>query len=90
MSPNFARVSESSSRKNLAAKLVRQVFSTLERESSNVMGLKGKKRLDPCRIELVRSLTFSLQPIKPGENEEEKWRKECIKAIDSAYRNCTY
>ena len=54
MSSNFARVldKESSSRNNWP----RNLFSTLERESSNVMGLKGKNCLEPSRI--VRSLTF--------------------------------
>ena len=62
LSPNLTKVldKESHSRKNLASKLVRQVFSVAKRESSNVMGLKGKKRLDPNGIELVRFLTFLL------------------------------
>lgn len=69
MSPNLVRVldKESGSRKNLASKLVRQCFSFQERESSNVMGLKRKKRLDPARMKLVGSMTSSLRPIKPGE-----------------------
>ena len=89
LSPNLTKVlhKESHSRKNLVSKLVRQVFSVAERESSNVMGLKGKKRLDPSRIELVRSLTFLLQPVRPGESEVDLWRKECVKAIDSTNRN---
>ena len=92
MSPNLVKVldRESGSRKNLASKLVRQVFSLTERGSSNVMGLKGKCRLDPKRIELVQSLTFALRPMKPGENEDHIWKKECVKAIDSANRNCKY
>ena len=92
MSPNLARVldKEAGSRKNFATKLVRQVFSLQEREVSNVMGLKGKKRLDPTRMELVKSLTFALRPVKPGENEDGIWRKECVKAIDSANRNIKY
>lgn len=88
LSPNLARVmeKESNSRKNLASKIVRNVFSSHEREISNVRGLKGKKRLNPGRMELVRALTFTLRPLKPGESEEEVWKKECTKAIDSANR----
>ena len=92
MSPNLARVldKEAGSRKNSATKLVRQVFSLQEREVSNIMGLKGKKRLDPTRMEFIKSLTFALQPVKPGENEDCIWCKECVKAIDSANRNIKY
>ena len=89
LSPNLVKVidKESHSRKNLASKLVCQVFSLHERGSSNVMGLKGKKRLNPTRMDMVKSLTFTMRPIKPGEIEEDIWRKECIKAIDSTNRN---
>ena len=89
MSPNLVKMidKDSHSRKNLAAKLVREVFSYEERESSNVMGLKGKRRLDPTRMSVVRGLTFAMRPVKPGESEDELWRTECIKAIDTANRS---
>lgn len=70
MSPNLVD-KDSHSRKNSAAKIVWEVFSYEERESSNVMGLKGKRRLDPTKMGVVKSLTFALRPVKPGENEDE-------------------
>ena len=57
-----------------------------EQEASNVRGLKRKKRLNPARMEMIRALTFTLRPLKPEESEEEVWKEECIKAIDSG--NC--
>ena len=49
-------------------------------------GRKGKKRLDSNRMSLVRRLTYQLRPLKPGEKEEENWRKTCTVAIDTANR----
>ena len=88
LSPNLVGVLErdSSSKKTQASELVREVFTKEERISSNVNGLKGKTRLDPNKMELVKSLTFVLRPAKPGENGEEVWRKECVKAIDASNR----
>ena len=49
-------------------------------------GRKGKKRLDPERMSLVRKLTYSLRPLKPGEDEDLNWKKHCATAIDTANR----
>ena len=88
LSPNLARVmdKESNSHKNLASSIVRSVFSAHEREASNVRGLKRKKRLNPARMEMIRALTFTLRPLKLGESEEDVWKEECIKVVDSANR----
>ena len=54
-------------------------------------GRKGKKRLDSNRMSLVRRLTYQLRPLKPGEKEEENWRKTCTVAIDTAnHKQCIY
>ena len=71
---------------NLATTLVRTVYSEKERETSNVNGRRGKKRLDPIRMSIVRQLTYTLKPLKPGESEDDDWKKSCTKAIDSANR----
>ena len=71
---------------NLATNLVRIVYSEKEREISNVNGRKGKKRLDPVRMSIVRQLTYTLKPLKPGESEEDDWNKSCTNAINSANR----
>ena len=51
---------------------------------SNVHGRKGKKRLDPEIMSLVRKLTYSLRPLKLGEDEDLNWKKHCATAIDTA------
>ena len=86
LSPNLVRLLEqgSNSRQNLAANLVRRAYTEKERETSNVNGRRGKKKLDPLRMNIVRKLTYNLKPLKPGENEDEDWKKYCTKAIDSA------
>ena len=61
------------SRQNLASKFIREVYAR-----------KGKKRLDPDRMNSVKQLTYTLRPLKSGESEEENWRKSCIVAIDTA------
>jgi len=88
LSPNFVRLLEQgrNSRQNLAANHVRRAYTEKERETSNVNGRKGKKKLDPLRMNIVRKLTYNLKPLKPGENEDEDWKKYCTKAIDSANR----
>ena len=88
LSPNFVRLLEQgcNSRQNLATHLVRTVYSEKERETSNVNGRRGKKRLDPVRMSIVRRLTYTLKPLKPGESEDNDWKKSCTKAIDSANR----
>ena len=88
LSPNLIKVMnrDANSRQNFAAKLVKNVFSKKERDVSNVHGRKGKKRLDPERMSLVRKLTYSLRPLKPGEDEDLNWKKHCATAIDTANR----
>lgn len=88
LSPNFVRVlkSEANSRKNFAAILVDKVFTDAEKSASNCSGARGKSRLDPGRLNAVRSLVYDHFPMKQGENEDQDWRKECIKAIDEKLR----
>ena len=88
LSPNLVRIvnQEANSRQNFAAKLVKKVYSKKEREMGNVHGRRGKKRLDPERMDLVKRLTYHLRPVKPGESEDENWKKTCVIAIDTANR----
>ena len=88
LSPNFVRVlkSEANSRKNFAAILVDKAFTDAEKSGSNCSGVRGKSRLDPGRLNAVRSLVYEHFPMKQGENEDQDWRKECIKAIDEKLR----
>ena len=75
----------STSRKNFAVNLVRKMFSTQERMTSNCAGKKGKDALDPTRLELVKKHVFSEWPLKPGSDGRKEW-KDCIQAIDEAGR----
>ena len=47
---------------------------------------RGEKCLDPDRMSLVWRLTYNMRWLKPGENEEDNWRKTCAVAIDTANR----
>ena len=60
LSPNLVKVinEDANSRQNLAAKLVKKVFSK-ESDTCNVHGRKGKKCLDSNRMSLVRRLTYA-------------------------------
>ena len=84
LSPNFVRVlkSEANSRKNFAAILIDKAFTDAEKNGSNCSGARGKSRLDPGRLNAVRSLVYEHFPMKQGKNEDQDWQKECIKAID--------
>lgn len=71
------------SRENFSTRLVKELFSSEERVSSNVRGI-GKPKLDEKKIALVRKLTFANFPCASTE-EKASWSR-CIKAIDSASR----
>ena len=88
LSPNLVRIvnQEANSRQNFAARLVKKAYSKKEREMGNVHGRKGKRRLDPERMELVKRLTYNLRPVKPRESEDDNWKKTCVIAIDTANR----
>ena len=77
---------ESSSRKNFAARLTKRAFTEEERKRSNCHGKRGKDRLDPTRLGIVRRLTYYYYPLKQGQSEESDWLKECVKAIDEVNR----
>jgi len=75
----------SSSRKNFAANLVRELFTEEERKTSNVNGRNKKKQLDKGRITSVKTMTFRNWPLDSREDEEKEW-KVCVGAIDEANR----
>ena len=73
------------SRKNFAAVLNRRIFSEEERKVSNVSGTKGKKKLDPHWIGIIKETVFRYWPFEPGKPKINAWR-ECIRAIDTTNR----
>ena len=77
--------SNSSSRANFAANLMRAMFTKETRISSNVAGKCGKRKLDPSKIASIKVATFNMWPCTPGETPDVCW-KACVKAIDEANR----
>ena len=49
---------------------------------SNVRGKRGKKKLDPVRVDKIKEATFKLWPL---EGKEDAW-SECKRAIDERGR----
>ena len=76
---------QSSSRPNFAARLVRSLYSIDERKISNVRGVLGKKRLSPRRLGRIKNATFQMYPCVSGENETATWTA-CCKAVDETCR----
>ncbi len=87
LSPNTAlRIrTESSSRKNFAANLVRELFSPEERAISKYRGTNGKKKLDQERINAIQGTLFRLWTLESKENQQDA-RLTAKKAIDEANR----
>lgn len=77
---------EACSRRNFAAKLVKHAFTEEERRKCNCRGKRGKDRLDPNRLNVIKALTYYHYPLKQGCDEDENWLNECVKAIDEVYR----
>ena len=88
ISPNLVKVikNQSSSRKNFAANLVCHSFSHEERKTSNCSGVRGKKPLNPRKLDLVKSLVYQNFPLPAGQEIATNWKKECIAAIDEKNR----
>lgn len=77
---------EACSRRNFAAKLAKHAFTEEERRKCNCRGKRGKDRLDPNRLNVIRALTYHYYPLKQGYDEDENWLNECVKAIDEVNR----
>ena len=52
------------------------MFEKGEWIGSNCEGRKGKRKLDPVRIERIQAATFKLWPLEGKEKYEDAW-KEC-------------
>ena len=76
---------EACSRRNFASKLAKHAF-TEERRKCNCRGKRGKDRLDPNRLNIIKALTYHYYPLKQGCDEDENWLTECVKAIDEVNR----
>ena len=75
----------SSSRKNFAANINRQIFTTEERSTRNVRGKQGKECLPPDKINYIRQVSFQMFPLSGQETEKSAWNA-CVIAIDEVNR----
>ena len=86
---------KATSRCNLAVQLVRKCYFKAERATSNCTGdhQYKKKKLSPTRMQAVKSPTFSISPVRPGESKEEAWKLVKINAscrqIKSSKKDCS-
>ena len=71
----------STSRQNFSANLNRRIFSKKERAISNMAGVLGKSKLDPKRVDYIKSETYRMYPLQSKENENKVW-SDCVAAID--------
>ena len=72
----------SSSRRNFATNVNRQIFSEEERMTSNVSGTRGKLQL---KVAFIKRVAFQQFPLKAEERAKKAW-SDCIEAIDEANR----
>ena len=76
---------KSCSRRNLAVRMVRDLFDEQTRINSNVNG-KKKERLDPEIIKYIKQKCFYYWPLSGKETEDEGW-KLCIISMDENSRS---
>ena len=77
---------ESCSRRNFALHQTEKLFEKGEWTGSNCEGRKGKRKLDPVRIERIQAATFKLWPLEGKEKYEDAWN-ECRTAIGEGVDN---
>lgn len=74
----------STSTMNFAVRLLRELFSRDELIGRNISGVRGKERVDPARIEVIKEIVFKIYRTSPSDREL-LWRY-CRKAMDSFLR----
>lgn len=80
----IALQSRSTSTMNFAVRLLRELFSRDELIGRNIAGVRGKERVDPARIEIIKEIVFKVYRTSPSDREL-LWRY-CRKAMDSFLR----
>ena len=71
----------STSRQNFSANLNHRIFSKEERAINNVAGVLGKSKLDPKRVDYIKSEMYRIYSLQSKENEKKVWN-DCVAAID--------
>ena len=74
----------STSTMNFAVRLLRELFTRDELIGRNISGVRGKERVDPARIEIIKEIVFKIYRTSPSDREL-LWRY-CRKAMDSFLR----
>ena len=75
---------QSTSIPNFAKKLSAEIFSETDRIGSNCSGTKGKRQLDPTKLEKIKQYVFQMYFMSASE-EGIMWKK-CNDAINEARR----
>ena len=80
----IALQAKSTSTMNFAVRLMREMFTLDELEGKNIAGARGKDRVDPNRVEIIKDIVFRVYRTLPSDRDY-VWRC-CRKAMDSFMR----
>ena len=80
----IALQAKSTSTMNFAVRLLREMFTREELLGRNLSGVRGKERVDPARVEIIKEIVFKIYRTSPSDREL-LWRY-CRKAMDSFLR----
>ena len=80
----IAMQAKSTSTMNFAVRLMREMFTLDELEGKNISGARGKDRVDPNRVEIIKDIVFQVYRTSPSDRDF-VWRC-CRKAMDSFMR----
>ena len=80
----IALQAKSTSTMNFAVRLLRELFTREELIGRNISGVRGKDRVDPVRIAMIKEIVFKIYRTSPSDKEL-LWRY-CHKAMDSFLR----
>ena len=72
----------------VARMLASKLFTVPERVNSNCTGTRGQNRMDPIRLQLLRSTVFEVCGIDPAE-QEDAW-KHIRTAVDASNRSLRF
>ena len=76
--------SKSSSTLNFSVHLLRELFTLEELKGKNISGSRGKDKVDPTRVEMIKEIVFKVDGTKPPRKEM-VWRS-CRQAMDAYIR----
>ena len=75
---------KSNSIMNFSVQLLRELFTLEELEGKNISGSRGKDKVDPERVEMIKEMVFKVYGTVPSDKEL-VW-KYCRKAMDAFMR----